>query len=98
MPNFFNSTKFFSCLDLKESQELFETTQMVRRTSSLHESASPAGESQNQGLTCHQQDIVRQSTAYETSDECSQSLWAAAAGNSNVHTSTQVQMAAPTLR
>ena len=29
VPNFFNSTKFFSCLDLKESQELFETTQMV---------------------------------------------------------------------
>ena len=30
MPNFFASTKFFSCLDLKESQELFEQTQMVR--------------------------------------------------------------------
>ena len=29
MPNFFASTKFFSCLDLKESQELFEQTQMV---------------------------------------------------------------------
>ena len=30
VPNFFASTKFFSCLDLKESQELFEQTQMVR--------------------------------------------------------------------
>ena len=29
VPNFFASTKFFSCLDLKESQELFEATQMV---------------------------------------------------------------------
>jgi len=30
LPNFFASTKFFSCLDLKESQELFEASQMVR--------------------------------------------------------------------
>ncbi|KAK9808186.1 hypothetical protein WJX73_006212 [Symbiochloris irregularis] len=30
VPNFFASTKFFSCLDLKESQELFEATQMVQ--------------------------------------------------------------------
>ena len=30
LPNFFASTKFFACLDLIESQELFESTQMVR--------------------------------------------------------------------
>ncbi len=30
LPNFFASTKFFACLDLLESQELFEATQMVR--------------------------------------------------------------------
>jgi hypothetical protein len=29
LPNFFASTKFFACLDLLESQELFEATQMV---------------------------------------------------------------------
>ncbi|EIE18912.1 patatin-domain-containing protein, partial [Coccomyxa subellipsoidea C-169] len=29
-PNFFASTKFFACLDLLESQELFEATQMVK--------------------------------------------------------------------
>ena len=31
LPNFFASTKFFACLDLLESQELFEATQMVRQ-------------------------------------------------------------------
>ncbi|CAL8463928.1 g3463 [Coccomyxa elongata] len=30
LPNFFASTKFFACLDLLESQELFEATQMVK--------------------------------------------------------------------
>ena len=30
LPNFFASTKFFACLDLIESQELFESTQMAR--------------------------------------------------------------------
>ena len=30
LPNFFASTKFFACLDLMESQELFESTQMAR--------------------------------------------------------------------
>ena len=34
LPNFFASTKFFSCLDLKESQELFEATQMVSTSES----------------------------------------------------------------
>ena len=28
LPNFFASTKFFACLDLLESQELFEATQI----------------------------------------------------------------------
>lgn len=30
LPNFFASTKFFACLDLLESKELFEATEMVR--------------------------------------------------------------------
>lgn len=29
LPNFFASTKFFSCLEMRESQELFEATQVV---------------------------------------------------------------------
>ncbi len=28
--NFFATTKFFACLDLKESQELYEASQLVR--------------------------------------------------------------------
>ena len=30
LPNFFASTKFFACLDLLESKELFEATEMVQ--------------------------------------------------------------------
>ena len=33
LPNFFASTKFFACLDLLESKELFEATEMVRHLS-----------------------------------------------------------------
>ena len=33
LPNFFASTKFFACLDLLESKELFEATEMVRTLS-----------------------------------------------------------------
>ncbi len=35
LPNFFASTKFFACLDLLESKELFEATEMVRCLSLL---------------------------------------------------------------
>ena len=44
LPNFFASTKFFACLDLLESQELFEATQMVstRPYACLHELQAPA--------------------------------------------------------
>jgi hypothetical protein len=34
-PNFFASTKFFACLDLKESQQLYEASQLVR-THGIH--------------------------------------------------------------
>ena len=33
LPNFFASTKFFACLDLLESKELFEATEMVQSLS-----------------------------------------------------------------
>ena len=65
MPNFFNSTKFFSCLDLKESQELFKTTQMVRCVSDCRDLCPSAWVSQNQ-RTYHQQDVIQQSTACGT--------------------------------
>lgn len=34
-PNFFASTKFFACLDLKESQQLYEASQLVGLRASL---------------------------------------------------------------